>query len=88
MARKPELIFLDDYLKPSDSATQSIPFLRRAGYEGPIIVVSGEIDKQRKSELLAAGARDAIHKDHLDSVRVAEALVRVFKSSALVKPKS
>lgn len=80
--RKPDMVFLDDYLKPNDSATESIPFLRRAGYEGPIIVVSGEVDKQRRSALLLAGAKDTIHKDHLDSVRVAEALVRVFKSTA------
>jgi DNA-binding NarL/FixJ family response regulator len=85
IAKKPEIVFLDDYLKPNDSASQSIPYLRRAGYEGPIVVVSSEIDKQRRSELLAAGARDTIHKDHLDSVRVAEALVRVFKGSGQAK---
>lgn len=45
-------------------------------------MVSGQVDKQRRQLLLAAGARDTIHKDHLDSVRVAEALVRVFKGSA------
>jgi len=80
--KKPDLLFLDDYLKPSDTASETIPFLRRAGYEGPIVVVSGQVDKQRRAELIAAGARDTIHKDHLDSVRVAEALVRVFKSQS------
>jgi response regulator of citrate/malate metabolism len=75
--KKPELIFLDDYLKPNDNATQTIPFLRRCGYAGPIVVVSGAVDRQRKTTLAKAGAIDVIHKDDLDSVRIAEALARV-----------
>lgn len=74
--RQPELIFLDDYLKPSDNATHTIPFLRRCGYVGPIIVVSGQVDRQRRAMLVKAGAVDVIHKDDLDSVRIAEALAR------------
>lgn len=72
--RRPEVIFLDDYLKPNDNATQTIPFLRRCGYEGPIVVVSGAVDRLRRSTLIKAGAIDIIHKDDLDSARVSEAL--------------
>ena len=72
--RKPDLIFLDDILPPSDTASSTIPFLRRCGYEGPIIVVSGEMTRNRRLELMAASAADVIHKDDLDSVRVSEAL--------------
>jgi response regulator of citrate/malate metabolism len=75
--RKPEIIFLDDYLKPNDNATQTIPFLRRCGYVGPIVVVSGAADRQRRTTLLRAGAADVIHKDDLDSSRVSEALLRI-----------
>ena len=75
--RHPQLIFLDDYLKPSDNATQTIPFLRHCGYAGPIIVVSGQVDRLRRAMLVKAGAIDVIHKDDLDSVRIAEALARV-----------
>lgn len=78
LSRKPELIFLDDFLKPSDTASHSIPFLRRAEYAGPIVVISGQVTKKRRSELLAAGATDVIHKDDVDSVRLAEAMLRVF----------
>lgn len=78
LARCPVIIFLDDILKPSDSATDTIPFLRRAGYEGPIVVISGQVTKKRRLELVAAGADDVIHKDDLDSVRLGEALLRVF----------
>ena len=75
--RRPEVVFLDDYLKPNDNATQTIPFLRRCGYEGPIVVVSGAVDRSRRSMLIKAGAVDVIHKDDLDSVRISEALQRV-----------
>lgn len=78
IARSPQVIFLDDVLKPSDNASQTLPFLRRAGYQGPIVVVSGQATRKRKSVLMEAGAADVIHKDDVDSVRVAEALHRVF----------
>lgn len=78
ISRRPEIIFLDDVLKPSDNAAQTLPFLRRAGYDGPVVVVSGQATRKRKSVLIEAGAADVIHKDEVDSVRVAEALLRVF----------
>jgi DNA-binding NarL/FixJ family response regulator len=78
MARTPDIVFLDDILKPSDDASQTIPFLRRAGYNGPIIVVSGQVTRNRRTVLLAAGATEVIHKDDVDSVRLSEALHRVF----------
>ena len=74
--RLPTLTFLDDILKPSDDAFLSIPELRRAGYDGPIIVVSGAVTQARRSRLIAGGASDVIHKDDVDSVRLAEAVDR------------
>lgn len=76
--RKPDLIFLDDILPPSDTASTTIPFLRRCGYEAAIIVVSGEMTRVRRQELLGGGAIDVIHKDDLDSVRITEALGRAY----------
>ena len=78
--RQPEVIFLDDYLKPADTASATIPFIRRCGYEGPIIIVSSMVTRKRRGELMGEGADDIIHKDNLDSVRVAEALTSVFTS--------
>jgi DNA-binding NarL/FixJ family response regulator len=86
IAALPDLLFLDDYLKPSDTALQTIPFLRRAGYLGPIVVVSGEVDRARRVELRSAGAVDAIHKDDLDSTMVFEALARAFRTSSAIQP--
>jgi len=79
--RQPEIIFLDDYLKPADTASATIPFLRRCGYEGPIVIVSSMVTQKRRGELMGEGADDMIHKDDLDSVRIAEALTRVFKTA-------
>ncbi|MGH1418524.1 MAG: response regulator [Hyphomicrobiaceae bacterium] len=75
---KPELLFLDDILKPSDDAAQSIPLIKRAGYDGPIVVISGQVTRNRRTQLLEAGATEVIHKDDVDSVRVAECLARVY----------
>ena len=82
IARHPDIIFLDDILKPSDDATQTIPFLRRTGYAGPIVVISGQVTRNRKTALMSAGATEVIHKDDVDSVRLTETLQRVFKSAA------
>ena len=78
LSRKPEIVFLDDCLKPSDTATDSIPFLRRAGFEGPIVVISGQVTRNRRRDLMDIGATEVIHKDDVDSVRLAEAMLRVY----------
>ena len=78
----PDMLFLDDYLKPHDSALETLPMVRRAGYEGPIIVISGEVDRPRNLELCRAGASETIHKDDVNSVKICEALARVFKVGA------
>jgi DNA-binding NarL/FixJ family response regulator len=86
LERRPELVFLDDILKPSDTATHTIPFLRRADYGGPIIVISGQVTRNRRTALMAAGADEVIHKDDLDSVRLAEALIRVLGEAGPAAP--
>lgn len=80
MEKKPDIVFLDDILKPSDDAVHTIPFLRRAGYEGPIIIVSGQVTRQRRAMLIETGATEVIHKDDVDSVRLTETLQRIFSS--------
>lgn len=78
LEKKPQLLLLDDMLAPSDNANLTIPLLRRADYHGPIVVISGNVTKKRRMELMNHGATDVIHKENLESVRLAEALVRVF----------
>lgn len=81
--RKPDLIFLDDHLPPKDNATQTIPFLRRCNYDGPIVIISGMLTPKRAAELTRAGAAAAIHKDKVDSGSIEEALARI---SAAIPP--
>jgi DNA-binding NtrC family response regulator len=76
----PDMMFLDDYLEPNDSALETIPLVRRAGYQGPIIVLSGEWDRERAVELKKAGASDSMHKENINSVELGAMLVRAFKS--------
>ena len=82
MAKSPDILFLDDILKPSDDASQTIPFLRRAGYSGPIVVISGQVTRTRRAVLTAAGATEVIHKDDVDSVRLTEVLQRLSGGKA------
>ena len=79
LARLPDLVFLDDHLKPADTASHTIPVLRHAKYDGPLIMIGGQVTRHRRAELMALGAADVIHKDDVDSVRIAEALARAFK---------
>lgn len=80
--RKPDLIFLDDHLPPKDNASLTIPFLRRCGYDGPIVIVSGLLTPRRAAELTRAGAAAAMHKDKVDSGSIEEALAKVVASLA------
>ncbi|MDX2288053.1 MAG: response regulator [Hyphomicrobiaceae bacterium] len=75
IAKVPDLVMLDDHLDASrDRACEGIPFLRRTGYAGPIVVVSGLVTRKRRAELMAIGADGVIHKDDLNSASITEAL--------------
>lgn len=74
----PDMVFLDDYLEPNDSALETIPMVRRAGYKGPIVVISGEWDRERAIALRNAGANGSMHKEDLNSVDLTDMLVKVF----------
>lgn len=76
--KRPELVILDDYLLPTDTALDSIPLIRRAQYEGPIIVVSGRLNRTRKIRLREVGASASIHKDELDSGSIVAAVTEAF----------
>jgi DNA-binding NarL/FixJ family response regulator len=76
--RAPDIIFLDDHLPPTDTATETIPFLRRCNYTGPIVIVSGLLSPRRAAELTRAGAIVAMHKDKVDSSAIEEALAKVY----------
>lgn len=82
----PDLVFLDDHLKPADNASHTIPLLRRCNFNGHIIVVSGLLDRKRRADLKQAGASIAIHKDDLDSGSISEALATIYDMDPPVTP--
>lgn len=86
-AAPPRVVFLDDHLSPVDSAQSTLPFLRRAGYEGPVVMVSGALTRTRIAELVRLGAVATLHKDDVDSRLVAELLLSIFAPGAPPEPR-
>ena len=72
------LIFIDDRLSGIEKFETSMPQLRKAGYAGPVVVVSGFLSSDRRRSLFELGAVDAIHKDEIEGLRIAEAMVRAL----------
>jgi DNA-binding NarL/FixJ family response regulator len=72
--QKPDLVFLDDRLGQTGSATVHLPALRRMGFTGSIVIVSGLMLRDRRAELMRLGAFEALHKDDLDT----ETLIRLL----------
>ena len=68
------MVFPDDCLKPNDKALQTLPFIKEAGYKGPVVVISGAITCKRVAELKAAGASASIQKEGVDRICVTEAI--------------
>ena len=74
---QPDVLFLDHLLPPQSDAAIIIPNLRNAGYDGPIIVVSGMMTLSLRRTLVKAGAFEALHKDNINSMNIGEVLIRL-----------
>lgn len=85
IARQPDLVMLDDYLGLTDTALDSIPMIRHTGFKGPIVVVSGRLDRKREQLLLQKGADGAINKDDLDSGSIAAVMLGIARKRAEAK---
>jgi CheY-like chemotaxis protein len=72
--RAPDLVVVDDHLGGYDTAARTIPFMRRCGYLGPIVVVSAAVTRAMVSELTALGALAVLHKDAFDAVALSDIL--------------
>lgn len=79
---RPDLLFLDDRLGPSGNATSTLPVIRKIGYDGPVIVVSGMMTRERRTMVVKLGAFDTLHKDDFDTLSLIEILLRVLQASA------
>ena len=79
----PDLIFLDDRLADNVSAETSLKLIAASGYKIPIIIMSGLLTRVRHIELAKLGVADVIHKDDRNSVRLAEAILKVLSPPAV-----
>jgi DNA-binding NarL/FixJ family response regulator len=87
LAKRPDLILLDDYMGPTDRADDALPLIRRSGFDGPIVVISGALDRKRRNELLKLGFADALNKDDLDSGSIGKILLQLAERlKQAVKP--
>jgi CheY-like chemotaxis protein len=75
---RPDLVFLDDRLGHLGTASMHIPTLRRLGYNGPIVIISGMMSRQRRAEMIGAGAVEALHKDDVDALVMMDLLLRLL----------
>lgn len=73
-----DLIFIDDRISGIEKFETSMPQVRQTGYTGPLVVVSGFLSPERRRKLFELGAVDAIHKDDIEGLRIAEAIVRAM----------
>ena len=80
VTNQPDLIFLDDRLGSIDKAEKSVPFLRTARCAAMIIVVSGQVDRRRRADMLLLGVGGVIDKDELDSTSICNTLIEAHKA--------
>lgn len=81
---RPDLVFLDDRLQHGTSAEVSLAVIRKAGYERPVIVLSGLLTRMRRNELMKLGVADVVHKDDINAVRLSEAILTVLEAPTAV----
>jgi len=87
-ARMPTLLLLGDTDNAGSGADEAalltaMAQLRSAGYGGPVIAVTGLLNRSRRARLLSAGAIDAFHKDELCSARITQALRRPYAARGI-----
>jgi len=89
----PTILLLGDTGNAADGAADDAALLaamaqlRTAGYEGPVIAITGLLSRSRRARLLSAGAIDAFHKDELCSERITQALRRSRVGRSNSKPR-
>jgi DNA-binding NarL/FixJ family response regulator len=75
---QPDLIFLNDHIGRMGTGTLMLKRLVEAGLGHCVVVISPELTRSRRRQLLSLGATDALHMDELDSYAVAAILLRCF----------
>jgi len=76
-----DLLFLDHYLGSAKNGLDVLVYLREAGYEGPVVMLTNTDDEQLVNQFLHNGADAYLCKSDLDPARIS-AVMRV----ALTRP--
>jgi PAS domain S-box-containing protein len=62
---EPFQVVISDYYMPRFRAPDALRLLRKLGYDGPFIVVSGKIGEDAAVEVMKAGANDYLTKENI-----------------------
>lgn len=81
-----DLVFLDDRLADGQTAEATLPLIAARGARALIVVVSKFFTRTREVELGRLGADATIPKDDLDSVVLAEFILRLPEPKTAKKP--
>jgi len=78
----PDLLFLSDLIEAGGAATDNIPYLRRGGFDGAIVVVTQDYNRRRCHALETLGATAVMQRDSLSTLDLGELLVRLSQRAA------
>lgn len=83
IGQAPDLVLLDDHLSARDHPAAVLKLLKDCGYLGPVIVTTVNRNPSHRAALIAEGAHDVLDREEFDTVRLAEALVRITRPPAV-----
>jgi len=78
----PDLLFLSDLIEAGGEAADNIPYLRRGGFGGAIVVVTQDYNRRRCHALETLGAAAVMQRDSLSTLDLGELLVRLNQRMA------
>ena len=76
MASKPDIIFLDNRVLPYENFTQTMPKIRAAGFEGPVVVMSASLYDPVFDEASRHGVSGCVDKLDLSGSTLKELVAR------------
>ena len=85
-ALRPDVIIMNDYLPPIDSAHATARF-RELGFTGAIVVISMHLEPGQIQRSFLNGANGFMHKDEIDDYMV-DAVRRVHQGERYLSPKA
>ena len=85
-ALRPDVIIMNDYLPPIDSAHASALF-REQGFPAAILVISMQIDPEQIQRSFLSGANGFMNKDEIDE-HLVDAVRQIHEGERYLSPKA